>query len=95
MLTATKNDNEVIWQGQVEIGDLYPSYCCPGFDWEVLIIFPDKNPNYISIWGGCHNPNCPDWDGTPDDHYRGVSSILQEDLAERLAEGTSRHRVNQ
>lgn len=37
------------------------------------------------IWGGCHNPDCPDWNGEKYDLFRGVSSVSQEDLEERLA----------
>lgn len=91
MLTAQVINNELSWQGEVLPGDVYPGYCCPGYGWEVVLTFPDSNPGYISIWGRCHNPNCPDFDGSEDDPYQGVSNILQEDFAENLAEGKVRH----
>lgn len=91
MLTAEIKNDELTWRGVVEGGDIYPGYCCPGYDWEVVLTFPDDNPNYISVWGRCQNPDCPDYDGTEDDPYRGVSNIMLEDFAENLATRKARH----
>jgi hypothetical protein len=85
------NENEIISIGVVKVDDVYPSYCCAGFDWLVCLIFPyEDDRGGMSIWGVCQNPNCPDWDGTDDDYYRGVSNICLEDFAERLIEGQPR-----
>lgn len=73
------NENEIVTTGQVEAGDIYPDFCCSGFDWEI-------NSILYSIYGTCHNPDCPIYDKEIDsDPYRGVTAISPEDFEEKLA----------
>ena len=69
---------------QIQQGDSIPGFCCSGFDWDVSVIFPDKNEGDDSIWGSCQNPDCLKYqeDIGPGDIFRGISSILREDLDE-------------
>lgn len=92
MLTAKINNDpksdragELITTGQIEVGDIYPGLCCAGYNWEVVLIFPNDTPAYHSIWGTCQNPACTGKDGVGTEHYQGVSNWLQEDFEERLA----------
>lgn len=76
------------------IGNLITDKCCEGFDWEIVHIFPDNVEGYVSYWGICQNPDCPNFQDNigPDDPYRGVSQILHEDLLELLENGQRIHR---
>lgn len=67
-------------------GEIIPDFCCKGFGWEISVIFPDENPDHSMITGSCTNPDCPDWNGEKYDLFRGVSSVSQEDLKERLGD---------
>lgn len=81
------NRIEFEYLGIVNEDDTYIGFCCPDFEWEVVLIFPDPNPAYNSIWGVCHNPECPCREGrVEEDPYRGVSSICQEDFKEQMEE---------
>jgi hypothetical protein len=87
MLTAHFDGDELVTEGAVEVGDVYPGYCCAGHDWEVVLAFGELS----SVWGVCDNPECPVvWDEfadrPEDDMYRGVTSVCLEDLASKLAE---------
>lgn len=83
MLTPRDVDGNLFVDGRVEVGDKYPSICCQGYEWEVVYIFRDMNSVYDSIWGSCHNTDCP---VEVDNHYHGISSYLAEDLALKLLE---------
>jgi hypothetical protein len=87
MIQAHFEGDEIIYTGIVSEGDVYPDLCCVGWGWEVAVIFLASYRGNQSIWGVCENPDCPEYqaDIGPDDAYRGVSSILQDDLAEWLA----------
>lgn len=57
-------------------GDIFPGFCCPGFDWEVVLVL-------CSVWGRCHNPECDKNSCCPDDPdcpFVGVSHFDEEDL---------------
>ena len=55
-------------------------YCCPGFDWEVRLVFDDSSiPAYASYWGCCYNPDCPV--EADDSEYRGVQTASGETIA--------------
>jgi hypothetical protein len=85
MIKAKVVNEEIIVDGELEPGEIIPSRCCPGFDWEVSIVFPDSNPLHIDVWGVCQNPDCPDYDkalGAEEDMYRGVSHVEVADLVE-------------
>lgn len=85
MLAAQIINDELIYVGQPEVGEKYPGYCCAGFDFEIAIAWPKTAAwDSVSGYGCCLNPNCPNWDGTPDDMYRGVKSWQIEDFAERI-----------
>lgn len=80
---------------EIKVGDIYQGLspggtvkdlCCAGYNWEVVLIFPNDNPGYNSIWGTCQRPACTGRDGRGTDPYQGVSSWLQEDIEEKLAE---------
>lgn len=91
MLTAHIDEvkNElVIDNGKVEENDIYPGGCCPGYDFEVALIFDGINPLEASVWGICGNPEhrCPECLGQEPCHYCGVQHFSAEDLALRLAE---------
>jgi hypothetical protein len=83
MLTIQIEGEELVTSGAVETGEVYQNYCCVGFDWEVALIFDAPDPEHNSIWGVCHNPNCPQQNG---DYYHGVSHNLQLEFAEKLGE---------
>lgn len=98
MLSAIIVNDEIETTGEVEPGDVYPGVCCAGWGWTALHVFPDPRPEYNSVWGQCDNPACPDpvcvehdhSTGTGPEHCaacadRGISSMMQEDLAEKLA----------
>jgi len=53
MLEIEIVDNEVrhINNSKVEECDIYPSFCCAGWNWEVSAVLE-------TIWGICGNPNC-------------------------------------
>jgi hypothetical protein len=94
MLQAYFEGERIITTGDVEQGDIYPSFCCTGHNWEVRLLFPDEaQPEYTSIWGWCNNLDCPDYQASmgPGDPYRGVSSICREDFEEWLAKKGSKH----
>jgi hypothetical protein len=71
-----------------EVDQNYPGFCCEGWDYEICLIFPDKNINHTSIWGACLNPNCPVHYVEPieEDMYRGVTTHCLEDFEEILEE---------
>lgn len=82
LINASEHDEAVEISGTLEVGEKIPGYCCPGFDWEVRIVFPDPILAYTSYWGCCYNPDCPvDAD---DAVYRGVKSASGETIAEWL-----------
>lgn len=62
------------------------SFCCEGYQWEVLLIFPSDTAGHNSIWGICDNPCCPNYQANigPDDPYRGVKNACEEDILEWL-----------
>lgn len=74
-------DNELIVYGTMQPGEKLPSLCCKGHMWEVSEIFPDDDPGNVSVWGKCENPDCPHEAGN---HWHGVSSHLQVDIADHL-----------
>jgi hypothetical protein len=79
IINAGLPDEDVEISGELAPYEKIPSYCCPGFDWEVRLIFPDPIPAYTSYWGCCYNPDCPvDAD---DSQYRGVSSPSGDTVA--------------
>lgn len=89
MITVTLNeDNSLNITGQMQVGEVVPNRCCQGFDWTVAHIFPNDEPEWTSLWGGCSNPDCPNYQKSigPTDHMRGVSNVLVCDLAEWLFE---------
>ena len=66
----------------VQVGDVYPGYCCTGFDYVISTVWPALcMADTVSGVGACLNPDCTDWDGTPDDIHRGVSYWEIRDLA--------------
>jgi hypothetical protein len=75
------SDDELIVHGTMEPGEKLPSMCCKGFMWEVSETFPDDDPGSVSVWGHCENPNCPH---ETDNHWHGISSCLQVDIAAHL-----------
>lgn len=89
MIKAKIVNEEIVIDGELEPGEIIPSRCCPGFDWEVAIVFPDFNPLRVDVWGVCRNPDCPDYDkalGAEGDMYHGVSHVDVADLAEWMME---------
>lgn len=88
------SDNELIVNGTMEPGETITGLCCKGHVWEVSETFPDDNPEDVSVWGVCHNPNCPVETGNC---WHGVSSHLQVDIADyflRLTEEACYDRRN-
>lgn len=85
MINVKTQDDELVIEGEVKADDIYPGFCCQGYDYEVCFIFPNDNPNYTSIWGVCLNPDCPQTTGEIEDYWRGLSENLLEDFAEKLA----------
>lgn len=77
------SDNELIVYGTMEPGEKIPGLCCKGHVWEVSYISPDDNPENVSVWGTCHNPDCPVESGN---HYHGVSRFDQVDIAAHFAD---------
>jgi hypothetical protein len=76
---------------EVKVNQLYPGFCCQGFDYEICLIFPNRpyEPvGYTSIWGRCHNPDCPKYgeDIGPADPYRGVGHCDLDDFEMTLEE---------
>ena len=91
MLKARFDGDDLVTEGAVEVGDVYPGFCCAGHDWEAALVFADSSGEDASVWGACHNPECPVVDAEFTDHpeddmYRGVSNYCLEDLAEKLAD---------
>lgn len=87
MITVTLNaDDSLNITGEMQVGEVVPNRCCQGFDWKVVEIFPDANPEWVSLWGVCDNPDCPQYQANigPGDFYRGVTNALVCDLAEWL-----------
>jgi hypothetical protein len=80
---------ELVIEGEVTTDDIYPGFCCPGHPYEICIVFPDANPRYTGVWGVCRNPDCPNTNGEPNDHWRGVSDFTLEDFAERLVKNAN------
>jgi len=74
MLKIKVIDNEIfhIDNSKVEINDIYPSFCCEGFNWEVSFMLE-------TIWGVCGNPECTN--GIDGD---GLSNHLIDDIYEYL-----------
>ena len=83
-VSETSPTEPLVITGEMVAGDKVPNRCCQGFDWEVMAVFPADTPEDISVWGKCHNPDCPDWQRVPTDMYRGVSHVSAGDLAEWL-----------
>lgn len=67
-----------------KINDRYPDFCCAGFDYEIFLILPNQpyEPvEYTTIYGICHNPDCPNFtEGDPDDPWRGVGNCDLNDF---------------
>lgn len=84
MITYKLKDDELIITGSMHVGEKISGLCCPGHDWEVLTIFPDDDPGFVSVWGKCENLECPAEKNDP--FWHGVSSYLQEDIADMLLE---------
>lgn len=78
MIQVSEADNELVITGEVKQDDIYSGICCPGFDWEVVVVISD-------IWGVCFNPDCDLAENEPP--YGRVSSICLDDLAVKLADG--------
>ena len=80
MITYRIENEELIIVGEMKEGEKVNGICCPGFDWEVSLVFrfPDNDPGGMSVWGACDNNNCPVEVGT---HYHTISNRLQEDIA--------------
>ena len=77
----------------IERDQSYKNYCCDGFDWIVAMVFQygDEPDGDDSIWGVCHNPNCPEFDPAfmaehGHDHYRGVTSPTHADFEQWMTE---------
>jgi len=88
MLSASIVNDEIKTTGAVEVGDVYLGVCCAGWGWEVRITLNDGGAG--SVWGQCDNPACsePKACCTPRCAvcvYSGVTALLVEELAERLA----------
>lgn len=77
MIKPILDNDDIVVEGEMLVGDKIHGLCCSGYDWEVSAILD-------SVWGNCSNPNCPAYDMTigPDDHYRGVSHKDVFDIAE-------------
>ena len=89
MLTAKLINGEIVTSGSVKFMDNYPGFCCAVFNWEVYLLYPDDNPDYISIWGQCDNPKCTEFQEPLPDPFFGVSNSLQCDFAAWLVDGRS------
>ncbi len=79
-----KSSDELVINGVIKEGDIYHNICCNGFDFEVIIVFPDEDRDGDTVvYGICHNKDCKvDYGGI----YHGVSNFLQDDLIDRLIE---------
>jgi hypothetical protein len=75
-------------EGEIAQGEIIPGFCCKGHAWEVRLIFPDKNPAYVSYYGACHNPGCTVEAGDP--QWHGVRSVDGETIAEWLLDQQER-----
>lgn len=73
MISARAEGDELVIDGEAQVGDVYPGICCTGHGWEVILVFPSG-----SVWGGCANPHCPQ---EADSHYHRISSHDIEDIA--------------
>lgn len=83
MITYELKNEELTIKGEMKSGEMINGFCCPGFDWGVLLVFPHKDLGYTAVWGVCSNPDCM---LGGDIHYHGINHFTQEDIALYLLE---------
>ena len=83
MITATIEGDELIVNGESVVDEVYPGFCCKGFDYIIAFIFTEGEKGF----GCCQNPDCPKFNGDDENTpYRGISDWSFEDFALELAE---------
>ena len=82
MITATIKNNELIYDGEPIVDEVYPGFCCKEFDWTVVLIYPELD----SMYGNCANPACVQGVDGEADQYQGTSHWGIEIFALELAE---------
>lgn len=80
MITATIENNELIVNGEPIVDEVYPGWCCAGFD--LIVVAADTDPRIESMTVACQNPNCPN--GDPE--YIGINGWLIENFALEMTE---------
>jgi len=82
MIIATIENNELIVNGEPIVDEVYPGWCCAGFDYTIVLIYPELD----SMYGNCANPACAQGVDGEADQYRGTSHWGIENFALELAE---------
>lgn len=83
MINVTINEDETLGiEGVIEVGEKINGLCCDGFDCEVVLIFPDPDPIYVSVWYICESPSHDE--DRKLDMYAAVGSMLVENIADFL-----------
>lgn len=77
MITPKLVNDDIVIEGEMQVGDKILGLCCSGFDWEVSAIIVD-------VWGNCTNPDCPNHNDElgRNDPYHGVSHKDVWDIAD-------------
>jgi hypothetical protein len=64
---------------EIKPGQMIKNFCCLEFDWKVCFLLDE------TVWGVCHNPDCPQICGCGEPcYYDGVSSFEVDDCASLL-----------
>ena len=82
-------NDDIIIEGEMQVGEKINGLCCAGFDWEVSAIFD-------SVWGNCANPDCPAYNadlGKENDPYGGVSHKDIYDIADWMIDHPCDHKT--
>jgi hypothetical protein len=81
MITVRIENNELIYEGEPIVDEVYLGWCCKGFDYVIAYVSTEKG------FGCCQNPACPKFKGDDENTpYRGISDWSFEDFALELAE---------